>query len=123
VLISAVQPPDLKLLAQYGVRGSFFLVDVTRACLDQIGELIEASVLSTKVGTVLPLEEARTAHLMLEVSRARPRVKPRLTPHFHLETGHAREMLEIFRDHCHMLGYCMCRNKKIHIPDRLAATF
>jgi NADPH:quinone reductase-like Zn-dependent oxidoreductase len=32
----------------------------------KIGELIKASVLSTKVGTVLPLEEARTAHLTLE---------------------------------------------------------
>jgi hypothetical protein len=32
-------------------------------------------------------------------------------------------MLDIVRDHSHMLGYSMCRNKKIHIPDWLAATF
>jgi hypothetical protein len=31
----------------------------------------------------------------------------RLTPHFHLQTGHAREMLDIVGDHSHMLGYRM----------------
>ncbi len=48
------------------VSTAFFLVDVTTARLNAITELIDRHELSTQVGTVLPLEQVRTAHQMLE---------------------------------------------------------
>jgi NADPH:quinone reductase-like Zn-dependent oxidoreductase len=50
---------------QYGVRAAFFYAEVTTARLAKITELIDGGKLSTDVGTVLPLEEVRTAHEML----------------------------------------------------------
>jgi len=41
-------------------------VDVTTARLNAITELIDRHELSTQVGTILPLEQAQTAHEMLE---------------------------------------------------------
>jgi NADPH:quinone reductase-like Zn-dependent oxidoreductase len=41
-------------------------VDVTTARLNKIAELFDSGKLVADVGTVLPLEEARTAHQMLE---------------------------------------------------------
>jgi NADPH:quinone reductase-like Zn-dependent oxidoreductase len=43
----------------------FFLVEVTTARLNTIAELFDSAKLVTHVGTVLPLDEARTAHEML----------------------------------------------------------
>ena len=40
-------------------------MDVTTARLNKIRELFDSGKLATNVGTVLPLEEARTAHEML----------------------------------------------------------
>jgi NADPH:quinone reductase-like Zn-dependent oxidoreductase len=40
-------------------------VDVTTARLNKISELFDSGKLATNVGTVLPLEQARTAHEML----------------------------------------------------------
>jgi NADPH:quinone reductase-like Zn-dependent oxidoreductase len=65
VLVSAVSQPDQKKAAQRGVRGFFFLVAVTSEGLTKIGDLLERGVLSTNVGEVLPLSEAKLAHEML----------------------------------------------------------
>ena len=48
-----------------GRKAVFFFVDVTTARLNKITELLNSGDLTTQVGTVLPLEEARVAHEML----------------------------------------------------------
>ena len=65
VLVSAVAPPDQQKAARHGVRALFFLVDVSSGRLEQLAALIDAGDLTTSVGEVLPLAEARTAHEML----------------------------------------------------------
>ena len=47
------------------LRAVFFYVEVTTARLDNISRLFDRAQLVTEVGTVLPLEKARTAHEML----------------------------------------------------------
>jgi NADPH:quinone reductase-like Zn-dependent oxidoreductase len=51
--------------APNGIRSVFFLVQVTTERLDRLTALFDAGKLRTRVGTVLPLERARTAHEML----------------------------------------------------------
>jgi NADPH:quinone reductase-like Zn-dependent oxidoreductase len=65
VLVSSVTPPDQVKAAQYGVRGVFFLVDVSSEGLTKIADLIDAGRLAVNVGEMLPLAEARLAHEML----------------------------------------------------------
>jgi NADPH:quinone reductase-like Zn-dependent oxidoreductase len=65
-LISAVSEPDQQRAKQHGVTAAFFLVDVTTERLRTIAELIDRGELKTRVGAVLPLADARDAHLMLE---------------------------------------------------------
>jgi NADPH:quinone reductase-like Zn-dependent oxidoreductase len=74
-LISAVSPPDQRLAERHGVEAAFFLVSVTRQYLAQIDRLIDAGKLTTKVGAVLPLADAREAHFMLERVRPQPKGK------------------------------------------------
>jgi NADPH:quinone reductase-like Zn-dependent oxidoreductase len=66
ILVSVVSPVPETLQKRYGVRGgAYFYVDVTSARLNKISELFDRGKLTTNVGTVLPLEQARTAHEML----------------------------------------------------------
>jgi NADPH:quinone reductase-like Zn-dependent oxidoreductase len=65
ILVTAVSPPPAKKGVVAGVRVVFFLVDVTTARLNTITKLFETGKLVAHVGTVLPLEAARTAHEML----------------------------------------------------------
>jgi NADPH:quinone reductase-like Zn-dependent oxidoreductase len=78
-LISAVSQPDQELASSHGVDATFFLVNVTTRHLTEIGELLDSGASRTRVGTVLPLAEAREAHLMLEGIRSRPKGKIVLT--------------------------------------------
>ena len=64
-LVSSVAPPDQQTAARRNVRARFFLVDVSSRRLEQLAALIDAGELTTSVGDVLPLAEARTAHEML----------------------------------------------------------
>jgi len=75
-LISAVSRPDQRLAESHGVEASFFLVNVTSQYLAEIASLLDAGELRTHVGSVLPLAEAREAHLMLE--RVRPQAKGKI---------------------------------------------
>lgn len=59
--MSSVSPPPQTV----GFRSAFFLVDVTAARLGALSRLFDSRKLSTEVGTVLPIEEARKAHEML----------------------------------------------------------
>jgi NADPH:quinone reductase-like Zn-dependent oxidoreductase len=70
-LISAVSEPDQDRAKHHGVTATFFLVEVTTERLRQIAGLIDRGELKTRVGAVLPLANARDAHMMLE-GRPRP---------------------------------------------------
>ncbi|HEU4682898.1 MAG TPA: NADP-dependent oxidoreductase [Nitrospira sp.] len=74
-LISAVSPPDQHLAHSHGVEAAFFLVNVTSQYLAEITGLLEGGHLKTHVGAVLPLADAREAHLMLEHVRPQPKGK------------------------------------------------
>jgi NADPH:quinone reductase-like Zn-dependent oxidoreductase len=66
VLVSAVAQPDQARAAERGVRALFMLVDVTTAALAGIGRLLAAGRLRTRIGEILPLDQAVLAHRMLE---------------------------------------------------------
>jgi NADPH:quinone reductase-like Zn-dependent oxidoreductase len=74
-LISAVSPPDQKLAQGHGIEAAFFLVQVTSPRLAEIARLIDSGKLKTHVGAVLPLTDAREAHLMMEHLRPQPKGK------------------------------------------------
>lgn len=78
-LISAVSRPDQHLAQTHGVEAAFFLVNVTSQHLAEIARLIDGGELRTRVGAVLPLADARDAHLMLEGVRPQPKGKIILT--------------------------------------------
>ncbi len=64
-LISSVATPDQEKTAKHRVRGVFFIVSVTSEVLSRIADLLDSGQLTTKVGEVLSLAEARLAHEML----------------------------------------------------------
>jgi NADPH:quinone reductase-like Zn-dependent oxidoreductase len=74
-LISAVSNPDQALAKRHNVEAAFFLVDVKSKYLAEIGGLIDSGKLRTHVGAVLPLRNAREAHLMLDGVLPRPKGK------------------------------------------------
>jgi NADPH:quinone reductase-like Zn-dependent oxidoreductase len=74
-LISTVSEPDQDLARHHGITAGFFLVDVTTERLGRIAELIDRGELKTRVGVVLPLDDAREAHMMLEGRRQQPKGK------------------------------------------------
>ena len=78
-LISAVSPPDHNLAQRFGIEAAFFLVQVTSRRLADIAGLIDGGKLKTHLGSVLPLAQAREAHLMLEHLRPQPKGKIVLT--------------------------------------------
>ena len=65
ILVSVVLPVPEAAQKRYVIRAVFFYVEVTTARLIKITELFDSGKLFAQVGTVLPLEEARTAHEML----------------------------------------------------------
>jgi NADPH:quinone reductase-like Zn-dependent oxidoreductase len=65
VLVSSVSMPEQEKAARHGVRGVFFLVAVTSEVLTRIADLLDSGQLTTNVGEVLSLAEARLAHEML----------------------------------------------------------
>lgn len=56
-------------------RSLFFIVEVTTDRLARIAAFIDNEKMSTQVGTVLSMTDARTAHEMLEGKVPRPRGK------------------------------------------------
>jgi NADPH:quinone reductase-like Zn-dependent oxidoreductase len=59
----------------HGVTAAFFLVEVTTERLRRIAELIDRGELKTHVGAILPLADARDAHMMLDGRRLPPKGK------------------------------------------------
>ncbi|MET4745522.1 NADPH:quinone reductase-like Zn-dependent oxidoreductase [Bradyrhizobium japonicum] len=74
-LISTVSEPDQRLAADRKVGAEFFLVAVTTERLNRISELIDRGELKPEVAAVLPLTDARKAHMMLEGQLTRPKGK------------------------------------------------
>jgi NADPH:quinone reductase-like Zn-dependent oxidoreductase len=70
-LVSAVSEPDQERAARQGVTAKLILVDVRTEALTRIATLLDAQQLTTHIGTVLPLADARVAHEMLEGTRPR----------------------------------------------------
>jgi NADPH:quinone reductase-like Zn-dependent oxidoreductase len=72
ILISAVSPIPEDVAKRYGARAVFFLVDVTTARLNIVADLFDSGKLVPHIGSVLPLEDARTAHEMLAGAPHKP---------------------------------------------------
>lgn len=66
VLVSVVSRPSPGDHNPAGVQDVFFLVDVTSERLDQLTKRFDEGDLKSRVGTVLPLNEVRRAHEMLD---------------------------------------------------------
>lgn len=64
-LVSAVAPPDQDMANRLGVTAAFFLVSITSEDLRRLAELLDSGELTTCIGEVMPLSQARTAHEML----------------------------------------------------------
>jgi len=65
ILVSVVSEPTLDPVQSKIIRAVFFLVEVTTKRLDKLADLFGQGKLTSRVGTVLPLEQVRTAHEML----------------------------------------------------------
>jgi NADPH:quinone reductase-like Zn-dependent oxidoreductase len=66
ILVTSVSEPLPERRQSNGVRAVFLIVEVTTARLDKITDLFNRGKLTSRVGTVLPLEQARIAHEMLD---------------------------------------------------------
>lgn len=75
IVVSSVSPPPNEAASRSGVRGGFFIVDVTRSYLEPIAELLASGELVANIGLVVPLAEAQHAHRLLERRSRRPRGK------------------------------------------------
>jgi NADPH:quinone reductase-like Zn-dependent oxidoreductase len=78
-IVSSVSAPDPQLLKHQDAQGRFFLVNTTTRGLQQIADLIDGGLLSTRVGSVLPLDQAQIAHQMLDGNKPYARGKIVLT--------------------------------------------
>lgn len=65
ILVSMVSDEPPAPQAAAGVRSVFFLVEVTTQRLEKLTELFDRGELKARVGSVLPLDQARKAHEML----------------------------------------------------------
>jgi NADPH:quinone reductase-like Zn-dependent oxidoreductase len=72
VIVSSADEPSQDEAKRRGVRATFFIVDVTTARLNEIAALFDLGVLRARIGEVLPLADARAAHLMLAGARHKP---------------------------------------------------
>ena len=70
--VSAVSIPDEGLAKHADAHSVFFYVDVGGTALKTISALLDVGALIARVGTVLPLRDARQAHEMLDGLRPRP---------------------------------------------------
>ena len=72
ILVSAVPGEVARSGIDDSVRSVFFLVDVTTERLDTLTERFDAGRLRPRVGTVVPLDDVRTAHEMLAGAPHKP---------------------------------------------------
>jgi NADPH:quinone reductase-like Zn-dependent oxidoreductase len=74
-LISAVSKPNAQEAEKRSVHAGFILVDVAKPALTEIAKLVDEGKLKVEVGQVLPLDQLRVAHEMMEGMRPRPKGK------------------------------------------------
>jgi NADPH:quinone reductase-like Zn-dependent oxidoreductase len=72
IIVSIVRAPDEAYLRSKGVRAAYFIVDVTRDRLDRISTMVQRGTLNLPVGEVLDLEDAKSAHRMLDGAPHKP---------------------------------------------------
>ena len=65
IIVSSVVRPSRELAEKYGVRPDYLIVDVNAANLTQLMQMRQQGELTIAVGSVVPLQEAVTAHEML----------------------------------------------------------
>jgi NADPH:quinone reductase-like Zn-dependent oxidoreductase len=64
-IVSSAAEPSQDAAKRRDVRAQFFIVDVTTARLNEVAALFDLGELHARIGDILPLAEARNAHLML----------------------------------------------------------
>jgi NADPH:quinone reductase-like Zn-dependent oxidoreductase len=64
-LVSVVSPPSEVLAAEANVQAHYFIVDVRRLVLNELGVLFAEGALQANIAEVLPIAEAALAHEML----------------------------------------------------------
>jgi NADPH:quinone reductase-like Zn-dependent oxidoreductase len=69
ILVSSVSPVPEAVQKLYGIRSAYFYVEVTTARLNKLTKLFDGGQLTTHVGTVLSLPDARAAHESLADGR------------------------------------------------------
>jgi NADPH:quinone reductase-like Zn-dependent oxidoreductase len=72
IIVSVVNPEDEAYARSRGVRGAYFIVDVTRGRLDRISAMVQRGTLHLPVGEVLDLADAKIAHRMLHGAPHKP---------------------------------------------------
>jgi NADPH:quinone reductase-like Zn-dependent oxidoreductase len=65
IIVSAVIQPDTQRAAEYRVKSDYLIVDVNSMQLVWLADMVRRKKIRTRVGSVLPLGEARAAHQML----------------------------------------------------------
>ena len=80
VSVAGGRPPSSELAAQYGVTGAFVGTEPDGAKLRAITDLIEAGKIKPFVETILPLNEVRKAHQLLESGRSRGKIVLQIIP-------------------------------------------
>jgi NADPH:quinone reductase-like Zn-dependent oxidoreductase len=73
-LVSTVGVASAEQAAALGIDAKGFVVEPNGAQLAQIAALLDAGVVTTNVGTILPLARAREAHELVQSGRARGKV-------------------------------------------------
>ncbi|MFZ2019218.1 MAG: zinc-binding dehydrogenase, partial [Methyloceanibacter sp.] len=71
----AVSKPNAQEAEKRSVYAGFMLVDVTTPALAEIAKLVDQGKLEVAIGQVLPLEQLRVAHEMMEGMRPKPKGK------------------------------------------------
>jgi NADPH:quinone reductase-like Zn-dependent oxidoreductase len=75
ILVSTVQPPSEETAAAHGVRGQLVAsAPPIGKVLAEVATLIDAGQIKPEVSTILPLQEIRTAHEMIEGRHTRGKI-------------------------------------------------
>ena len=74
ILVSLVSPPSTDTAAKLGLRQAFFFVQPHAAQLEAIADLVDAGKLKSNVETILPLSEAKRAHVLSQGGHTRGKI-------------------------------------------------
>jgi NADPH:quinone reductase-like Zn-dependent oxidoreductase len=74
LLASVVQPPDAEKAKEFGVRGAFVQSQPNGKELTEIAALIDSGNLKVVLDRILPLSEARRAHVLSQGGHARGKI-------------------------------------------------